>query len=634
MPVERCLNDETKDRKGFQVSDMTANVTVDLDGNLPLEARRYDKAFGTLATRTQRNARLLSSAGRHASAGLDRLSNRYTALATGAGAIGTLRFLGNLDERLRALGVQANAPAERIDELKNKMFEIANAPDIRVDPAGLLDAVEKIIEKTGDLDLAEANLENVGLAMRAASAEGVSIGAMIADLDKKFAIKGPEEMRQTLDALVNQGKQGAFTLQNLASQGERVTAAYGQFGRTGTSAAREMGAALQLIRQGTGSAEQAATALEALVRTLNDAEKSKLLEGAGIQLLDPDDPSRMRSVLAIMEDIIKATGGDVRKISKIFDAEAMRAFSAAIVEFKQTGGLQSVQEFLDVDDSGASILADAKRNAEGANAAIQKLVNAAKSYSESNLAGHVQDLANAIDKLDPETLNSTIDAIGKGALAVGGLVIAGKAIGGISSAVRGIRAFRGGSRGSRAASGVAAAGATPVSVVNWPIGFAAGGGGGGRSAKNGGRVSGFQRAGRGAGIKAALTAPGLAGRAIGAGKSLLGRAGLPLVALFSAVDAIQALADGDGEGAVGAGGRLAGAAAGGSLGALLGSAIPGLGTLIGGLVGAGAGAFAGEEGAQALYRLLVGVDPDSGQITVRTEGNAEGVEIDAGALAN
>ena len=49
--------------------------------------------------------------------------------------------------------------------------------------------------------------------------------------------------------------------------------------------------------------------------------------------------------------------------------------------------------------------------------------------------------------------------------------------------------------------------------------------------------------------------------------------------------------------------------------------------------GATVGAFAGEEGVRAAYRLLVGVDPENGQLTVRSDGATDGaVLIDPGAM--
>lgn len=618
------------------MADMTARVDVDLGGNLPANAPRWNRAFGQMTRGIRSAAPMLSAAAARASGGLDRLGNRYVALATGAGGVGTLRFLGNLDDRLRGLGVQANATPERIDALKDKIFEIANAPDVRVDPAGLLDAVDKIVEKTGNLDLAEDNLRNIGLAMRAAGAAGQDVGAMVADMDEKFQVRGPVQMNRTLDTLVNQGKAGAFTMQNMASQTERVTAAYGRLGRSGPGAAREMGASLQMIRKGVGSAEMAATAMEAVVRTLTDAEKSKLIQGAGIQLVDPDNINQMRSLPAIMQDILTHVDKNTKNavefeamLGKIFDSEAARALTVAAQELRKTGGFASMNRFLEVDDSGASLLQDAERRAKGLNAALQSIGTSAKRYGDRRLAGPVQDLADAIDRLDPETVDATMDALAKGALAIGGLIVLNKAIRGTVAAVRGVRALRGAVAGGAAR---AAAGATPVVVTNWPAGMGmAGGPGGGRYTKDGRRVPSYAGAGSTA---ARAGGAGLMSRALGAGKGALGRAGLPLMALMSAGDLTDAVMRGDGESAWGVGGRIAGAAGGATLGAVIGSFVPVLGNMVGGIVGAMAGAIAGEEGVRAIHRVLVGVDPDNGQVTMRMDKDGTGaVALDPGALA-
>ena len=147
---------------------------------------------------------------------------------------------------------------------------------------------------------------------------------MAADLFEKFNIKDANQMIATLGMLVNQGKAGAFELRDLATQGERVTAAYGQMGRTGVKAAAEMGAMLQMARKAAGSPEQAATALEAFIRNLNAVEKRSMLQKAGIQLIDPEDPKRMRSAVEIAKDLIKLTKGDVSKIGRVIDAEGIR----------------------------------------------------------------------------------------------------------------------------------------------------------------------------------------------------------------------------------------------------------------------------------------------------------------------
>ncbi len=120
--------------------------------------------------------------------GLDRLGNRYTAVLSGAGGVGAVKAVSDLDTRFTYLGIQAGKTTEEMDALKRKIFEVAQAPDIRVDPAGITDAIGVIIEKTGNMQVATDNIRNIGLAMRATQAAGKDVGGVVAQFFEKAGI--------------------------------------------------------------------------------------------------------------------------------------------------------------------------------------------------------------------------------------------------------------------------------------------------------------------------------------------------------------------------------------------------------------------------------------------------------------
>jgi len=390
------------------MSDLRTNLILSLTGNLPGQARRYARDVEMIG---QRGARAISMMNRGLGAfgrGIDRLGNRYTAFLFGGGAIGTLRMVGNLEARFTRLGIQANRGAEEVDRLKRRIFEVSQAPDIRIDPGQLTAAIEEIVEKTGDLKFAEDNLRNLAAAIQATGAEGLSIGGIAAEF-QKMGLTDPDEVLKALDILTVQGKAGAFTLQNLAALGPRVVTAYTAMGRTGLPAIREMGAALQVIRQGTGSSEMAATAFEALVRTLGDADKLKILEGGGIKIFEPGSTTQMRSLPVIMEEIIKKTRGSKVALSKVFDAEAIRAFNAAAAEFQRTGGVASLDQFYNVQADGTTVLVDSARAAKDFNSAMTYLYTSYRKFADSELAGPVARLADALNGLEPGALQRWMD---------------------------------------------------------------------------------------------------------------------------------------------------------------------------------------------------------------------------------
>lgn len=306
------------------VKDLKASFRLDLTGNLFGKSQQLANRLSRMGQTGSRSMMMFSKSLTAVDALSGHLSDRYAAIITGATTAYAIKNAANLELRLTRLGIQAEISQKQVNDLNNEIYRISQLRDININPNELLSAVEKIVSKTGNLEFAQNNLKNLAYTISATGAAGNDVGAMAADLFEKFNIKDANQMIATLGMLVNQGKAGAFELRDLATQGERVTAAYGQMGRTGVKAAAEMGAMLQMARKAAGSPEQAATALEAFIRNLNAVEKRSMLQKAGIQLIDPEDPKRMRSAVEIAKDLIKLTKGDVSKIGRVIDAEGIR----------------------------------------------------------------------------------------------------------------------------------------------------------------------------------------------------------------------------------------------------------------------------------------------------------------------
>jgi len=451
----------------------------------------------------------LGRTGRAASSMLDGFGNRYTALFSGAAAYGTISSVMGLEDRFVRLGIQANASAEKVNRLKDSIYAAARAPEIRLDPGEITSAVEEILEKTGDLKFAEDNIRNIGMAISATGAAGKDIGGIMAEF-QKMGLVDPSQVLEALEILTVQGKEGAFTLQNLANLGPRVVTAYTAMGRTGVPAIREMGAALQMIRQGTGSAEMAATAFEALLRTLGDGAKVKKLQLAGIQVFDPEELKKGKEVLRpihlLMADIVKRSGGAKTKLSEIFDAEAIRAFNSAATEFKQTGAIESLEKFYSVQANGKILFGDSATAANTASRSLQQLYIAWGEFADRNLSGPIQSLTKTLNSLSPETVDRWLK-LGSGlALGLGGLVIANKVAQSASGLYGLLRGGRG-AGGSGAGSLLGGGGGKPIPVFVVNNGGMPGGGAPG--------VPGTGKAGFAANRLLHAAAAGTAGYAVG-----------------------------------------------------------------------------------------------------------------------
>jgi hypothetical protein len=495
--------------------DLKTSVIVNLTGNLQRNAKRYTQALAGFSQTGARHMRRLSSVAASTGQMLDRMGNRYTGLLTGAAGIGSAKMVMALETRFTRLGIQANVGADNIARLKREIFEAAQAPEIRVDPSQITAAIEAIVEKTGDLQFARDNIANIGLAIQATGAEGGAIGEILAEF-QKMGVKAPDVLK-SIDLLNVQGKEGAFTLQNLAALGPRVITAYTATGRAGTQALTEMGAALQMIRMGTGSSEQAATAFEALLRTLTDPDKiKKLQQVAGIQVFDPQRLAAgekvLRPINELMTEIVAKSKGDRTKLGAIFDAEAMRAFNQAGGEFMRTGRLDTMTKFMQVQADGKATMQDSARAAATSGAAMQNLYTSWKKFADGELSGPIQSLADALNSVEPGTVDRWMQ-IGKWVAIVGGGAVLArkvqKGIGGLGKA--GAAAAAGGLGGMPLP--------LPVYVVNKHMSLtpdAWGGSPAGGTAGKAGKAGMLKRAGMGLlGRAGAVGAAGYAGWEVG-----------------------------------------------------------------------------------------------------------------------
>ena len=391
---------------------LKTSLIIDLAGNIQTRARQYGSALGGLASRGQAAMRGLQSTTQLAVRGLDKLGNRYTALLGGGAATIAVRGTMNIQEQLTRLGITADASDEIIKGLHNSILDAANAPDIRVDPSQILTAVESIMEKTGDLEFARANIRNIGLAIQASGADGAAIGDIFAEFQKQGM--SAKDALASVDVLIAQGKAGAFTLKDLARLGPRVVTSYTALGRSGPRAMKEMGAALQLIRMGTGSSEEAATAWEAMLATFKDKKKLEFLQKSGVKVFDPEELKKGREVLRpineIIKEVLQAAGKKSSNLSMVFDQTAIRAFNQALGELNRTGGLATLDQLMKIEGDGSTVQRDSARAAATANAALQSLKTTWGKFADSNLSGPIQKVADALNAIEPGRLETALDS--------------------------------------------------------------------------------------------------------------------------------------------------------------------------------------------------------------------------------
>ena len=456
---------------------LATDIVINLSGNLSAKARQYGQSMSQFAANNQRAMNLVKMSTSAVGRGLDNLQNRYVAI--GAGLVGgaAVREYSQLDRRISRIAIAADISREKSKELQAQIQQVSNSKGIRVDPNEVTSGIEEILTKTGDLHYAISNLPNIAAVIQATGSGGTEVGGIFTEF-KKLGIDSNEAAMRAIDTLNLQGKQGAFTLGNLAKEGPKIFAAYAATGRQGAEAVTELGSALQIIRQGVGSDAEAVTAFESLIRDITRPETvKKLKQLGGIEVFDPEQLKKgkevMRSLPVLIEEIVTKSKGLSTNIAKLnLTDEAKRALKPVIAEYIQTGDVKSFDEFMKVAGDGKATLNDAAVAAGDFAGSLQLLSNSWNQFSNQQLATPIAELADAINSLDPAAVQNWLETGKNIALVVGGLIAVKKGV----DAARWTKGVwdaakpKGGGGAAGALGSMAGLGATPVYVVNMPGG--------------------------------------------------------------------------------------------------------------------------------------------------------------------
>lgn len=447
---------------------LKAQLELGLLGNIPSQCSKFAASFAGLANSGRQSLGVLGNYAGKTEDVLGRVYNRTTGILSGIGFSISGKYAADMETRLASLGIVADRSTKEMEALNEQIYRVAQERDINIDPSELLSAIEKISAKTGDLDFGIENIKNLAYAISATRSAGEDIGALAGDLFEKFGIRNADSILSTLGLLANQGKLGAFELKDLATQGERVTAAYAAMGRKGPNAVAEMGALLQMAKKGTGSAEQAATAFEAVIRNLTDKDKIEQLEDAGIKMRNVN--GEFRSAVDIIKDIIIRTKGDTTMLGDVFDTFAKRGINvmaAGYAELRKEGknveeSFEMISKFQNASRDGQVVINDSIIMAKTFNSAVTSLKTALSQKVFTELTPYLQNLADAINATSPEQIREYLEIAKNTFLGLGALWLGAKALR-IGSGLVG--AIGGKSGVGIAAGGLASlAGGTPVPV--------------------------------------------------------------------------------------------------------------------------------------------------------------------------
>ena len=570
-----------------------------------------------------------------AASAIQGVDKAFSGLGTAMGAIGVSLSVGaatkeiiELDNRLTRIGLTADASAEQVASLKQKVFEAASDSSIKIDTTSINDALDVVMTKTGDLKYAEDNIRNIAIAIQATGEQGASIGSVFAEF-QKFGYSA-EQITQLMDDMVKQGDQGAFTFGEFAKAGSAVISAYSPIG-TAPEDIKKANAAMQIIMKGTKSAEIAVTALGSAMSELSSPDKQQKLMAIGVRVRD--EAGKFRDFNDIMADLLKVSEkvGNTDFLGNIFGQTSMQAIRAYSNFYEDM-----YPKLMDLGDTTGAMENKSATMANTLAANLQQVQTAFVRFADAKLTEPLEKLTNSLNKLaeDPDAFNRIFTGIAVGI----GSIAAVKGLSSVINIVSSISSLKKGGGNINIGSNIGGNG-MPVYVTNW------GGTAGASPFPSSGAVGNQQTlrtpTGQPAGTPlnagsqgntlqkmggaANQAVKGLTGKQLAAGGAAAG-IGAALVAIPSAVNEVaeinadETLTDkekstkkggaiGDAAGTVigATAGGVAGVAAGAAVGAAVGSLIPVLGTAVGALVGAGIGALGGWLGGKAGRAIGEGI---------------------------
>ncbi|HGM4764993.1 phage tail protein [Serratia marcescens] len=403
---------------------LDTEIIINLAGNLTAKARQYGANMSEFAQRNQRAMSVVKATSEAAGRGLDRLGNRYTAAIAGFAGGAMLREFTQVDRRMTMMGIAAEKTRAEMAAMLSGMQDASIK--FRVDDSEVVSAVEKVGTVTGDIDFGYKNRNAISASIAGSGGSGESIGGLFANFTK-FQIQNEHEAIQAMDTLNRLGKEGAFELKDIAEKGVRAFSMYAAAGGRGVSGVKDVGVVLESAIDATGDRDTAATATENLIRDLQNPKVAKALKTNGIDVFGKD--GRMRELPTLLSEVAKKSGskGAEKQSARLLGAGFNQDSILLISSVTSGKGAENLKRYQAVVGDGKGIMDDAAYAAKDFTSAMQSLNNVWNKFSTNQLAKPVQELADALNSVDQDTVQNWLE-IGKNvAIATGGLLVARKA---------------------------------------------------------------------------------------------------------------------------------------------------------------------------------------------------------------
>ncbi|HBI9571938.1 TPA: phage tail tape measure protein [Escherichia coli] len=398
---------------------LSTEIMINLAGNLTAKARQYGANMSQFARNHQKAMNLVKATTESATRGLDVLGNRYTAMIAGFAGSAMMREFAQVDRRMTRIGIAAEKTRDEMAQMLNGIQDAAIK--FKVDDSELISAVEKVGTVTGEIDFGVKNKEMMAASIAASGSSGESIGSLFSQFTK-FGIKDENEALKAMDTLNLLGKEGAYELKDIAEKATRAMSLYSAAGGHGVQGVKDVGVALESAVDATGNRDTAATAVENFIKDLQKPKIVKTLKRNGINVFDSE--GHMRSLPLLLQEIAARSGSKGSEIqSKRLEEAGFLDDATMLIKSVTSGkGAENLQRYMNVVGDGKGIMKDAAYAAQDFTSAMQALETSWKKFSHNQLAKPVQELADAINSVDQNTVQNWLQVGKYMAIALGGII--------------------------------------------------------------------------------------------------------------------------------------------------------------------------------------------------------------------
>lgn len=260
--------------------------------------------------------------------GLQEARSRYAAnigkavLAGGAllGAAGVaFKDAAAFNYEMQLIGNTANMSASQIKALGREIIGLSRSTGQSAQD--MQKSMGFLVAAGLEADVASKMLRTIGRTATAAGAdlEDVSRAAFV--LNDTLGVQ-PDGMQKALDVLAQAGKEGNVELRDMAKQLPVLGSGFQALKMKGTEATATLGAALEIARKGAADPDEAANNMKnflAKVMAPDTLKKAKKNFNLDLYKIITDAQTKGKNPFeAAMVGIMKATGGDQKKLGELF----------------------------------------------------------------------------------------------------------------------------------------------------------------------------------------------------------------------------------------------------------------------------------------------------------------------------